>query len=493
MTTRVMPMEMPEPLRSRLSEFVADRLGLHFPAERWGDLERGVRKAAQESGSAAIEPYVEQVLASTSDSPILGVLANHLTVGETYFFREPRSFALFEERIIEFSGTRHENRRPLRIWSAGCATGEEPYSVAILLLKLIPDLKDGDISILATDVNSRSIERAAKGVYGAWSFRNTPAWVRSAYFTAVSDGQWAINPAVKSMVRFARVNLVAGDRPAPFESPDAFDVILCRNVLMYCTPEAARKIIRRLFKALRPGGWLIVGSAEASQILFREFPTVGFPGTAVYRKPAEMNAIASVDPARPDRAAGFPQHGLALAQDQEPETAGPGSCPDNANQSNCADRSVLLLARGLADQGKLQEALRLCDRVIRIDKMDAHAHYLRAAILQEQGFWKDAILSLRRAIYANPEFVLAHVALGSVAKRQERPTPSRKHFEISLELLRKYQDEDVLPGSAGLTAARLRDWVCLEIDQASAMEIEQTTGSPAQREASKPPGEVAVA
>jgi chemotaxis protein methyltransferase CheR len=474
MATGPMATGLPETLCFRLSEFVADRLGLHFPKERWGDLVRGARAAAEECGNVAIHAYVQRLLSSTSCSPPFDVLANHLTVGETYFFREPRTLDLLEERIIpEVTGGAYPRRR-LSIWSAGCATGEEPYSVAILLCRSIPDLKDWNISILATDVNSRSLEKAAEGVYGEWSFRSTPAWLRSAYFTVTSEGRWAILRATRNMVRFARVNLVADDHPGPFDCAGVFDVILCRNVLMYLTPEAARKVAHRLFTALAPGGWLIVGSAEASHVLFREFATVRFPNSTAYRKPPyQLDASPNHRQAGPDKPAGLPEPCLVLNQDPELEAAAAETYSAMPALPNLVDTAALQLAHVLADQRRLPEALACCDEAIRTDKMDAEAHYLRAVILQEQGLWDEAALSLRRAIYADSEFVLAHFALGSLALRQRKLTESRKCFENSLELLRKYQEEDVLPRADGVTVGRLRDWVRVEMDQAKGEEESQ--------------------
>lgn len=485
MTAGLMSAGLPQILRYRLSEFVAERFGLRFPEARWDDLEHGVRAAAQEYRGGAIEEYVQRLLTSTSSSATVNVLANRLTVGETYFFREKRSFDQLEERILpEFIGKRLANGRQPNIWSAGCATGEEPYSVSILLSRLIPNLKDWNISILATDLNSRSIERAGEGVYGEWSFRSTPAWVRSAYFTPTSDGRWAIVPAVKKMVRFARLNLVGAE---PLDFANVFDVVLCRNVLMYFTPEAARKVVDHLYRALAPGGWLIVGSVETSDFLFREFAAADLPGGAIYRKLAgQLDAATNCCPGGSGKPAGLPEPRLAFPRHEASKSVDSETPPPIAE-------SALLLARHLADQRRLPEALGWCDTAIRVDQMDAQSHYLRAEILQEQGLFEEARLSLRRAIYANPEFVLAHFALGHLAMRQRKPKASRKCFENALELLRQYQQEGVLPGSDDLTAGRLSDWVHLGMDQAIAMEAGELAEALVQRSANRDPHEATPA
>src|SRR6266478_2121336 len=164
----------------QLGALVACHLGLHFPKERWLDLQRGVCGAAQECGCQHdLDCYVQGLLSPTLTQRQMEVLARCLTVGETYFFREKRSLEVLERDIVpEFIRARAGLGRAIRIWSAGCATGEEPYSVAIVLSKLRAGLKTWNIEILATDLNSKSLLKASEGIYGEWSFRGIPAWVR---------------------------------------------------------------------------------------------------------------------------------------------------------------------------------------------------------------------------------------------------------------------------------------------------------------------------
>ncbi len=274
---------VPDILLLQLSELVGEHLGLHFPKERWPDLERGVWAAAQECGDHDVDGYVQTLLSSRSHCREVEILASHLTVGETYFFREKQSLDVLQQTIIpELIRTRRSGVRQLRIWSAGCATGEEPYSVAILLSRAIPDLANWNLSILATDLNTRSLEKASQGVYGEWSFRNTPMWVRSGYFTTTADGRWAIIPAIKKMVTFGYLNLVADAYPSNLTN--AMDVIFCRNVLMYFAPQATRGVVHRFYRCLADGGWLIVSPTETSSVLFSGLATVRHGEATLYRK-----------------------------------------------------------------------------------------------------------------------------------------------------------------------------------------------------------------
>ncbi|MBI2224552.1 MAG: molybdopterin-dependent oxidoreductase, partial [Betaproteobacteria bacterium] len=169
----------PELLLSSLSEFLAAQMGLHFPRERWGDLERGIAAAASEFGMADVQSCINWLVSTSLTRNQVEILASHLTVGETYFFREQRSFEMLEEHVLpEILRVRGETGSRVRIWSAGCCTGEEPYSIAMLLDRLIPDAVKRNFTILATDINPRFLRKAAEGVYSDWSFRETPAWIR---------------------------------------------------------------------------------------------------------------------------------------------------------------------------------------------------------------------------------------------------------------------------------------------------------------------------
>jgi chemotaxis protein methyltransferase CheR len=484
----------------QLSDSVARDLGLHFPSERWLDLQRGVCAAAQECGCQHdLDRYVEELLLPTLTQKQLQMLANHLTVGETYFFREKRSLEVFEKSIVpELIRTRRG--RGIRIWSAGCATGEEPYSVAIVLSKLMAGLEKWDIEILATDLNSKSLQKASEGIYGEWSFRGTPPLIRNAYFEPVEEDRWAISSDIRKMVSFARLNLMGDSFPRPSNSTNGFDVIFCRNVLMYFTPEGMRKVIRQLYRSLASDGYLIVSPTETSQELFSEFATVSFGDVTLYRKattrPPKILALPSVvhdqdrfgsqlpeprlensEPAMapvcsPGRQSGdrnihsenaeprAPSYGQALALHElgrykEAEQV-IGTLLSQNGASNDA-QALLLLARACANQGNLAAALVWCDKAIAADKMAARAYYLRATILQEQGSLPEALFAFKQTVYAEPQFVLGHFSLGNLALKNGELKESKKHFENVLLLLAHYEPADIVAESEGLSAGQMRE------------------------------------
>ena len=494
------PSALPDSHCSQLSEFIADAMGLHFPRERWCDMQRGLAEAADEFGFDNVTACVDWLMSAPLTKVQLQVLAGYLTVGETYFFRDMKTFEVLTASVLPgLIDSRRGHEQRLRIWSAACCTGEEAYSLAILLHQVLPDLADWRVTILATDINTRFLQKAAAGSYSEWSFRDVAMGFKERYFNRSKDGCYVVVPEIKEMVTLANLNLAEDGYPSLATGTNAMDLILCRNVLMYFTPLQTCKVIGNLHRALIVGGWLAVGPSEASQALFPQFVTLNYPGVILYQK---SDALVQNRQALPP---------VALREEVEfltPETEVPrewGAAPTSTFQPSepiptlppelpvsvdaClrpyaiaqsqyargryeeATSTLLglcdgptaepaefsLLARSLANQGRLADALAWCDRWITADKMDSAGHYLRAVVLLEQGDSEQARRSLQRAVYLNPDLVLAHFALGNIARGREKAGEADKHFGNALRLLGRQQSDALIPESDGLTAGRLTE------------------------------------
>jgi len=455
---------LPGALLAGLSDFVAVRLGLHFPEPRWRDLQRGVTAAAAEFGFADGEACARWLLGTSPTREHIDVLASHLTIGETYFFREQDSLdALGDHVLPELLRSRRNGGQRLRIWSAGCCTGEEAYSLAILLDGLIPDPAAWNISILATDINPGFLRKAAEGVYGDWSFRGTPDWVRQRYFKKRQDGRLQLSAYIRARVTFSYLNLAADVYPALVNNSNAMDVILCRNVLMYFTADQARKTVARFRNCLVDGGWLVVSPVETSNKLFPGFSPVEFPGAFFYRKsdgigwPSQPDA-AIIQPALAAEALN-PWQPPADAGADEPGRPLPVAFKEAAPRAADAVEPPGVAARRCANQGRLAEAFDWCAAAIAADKLDPAHHYLQASIEQELGRTDAALRSLARALYLDPGFVLARFALGNLELSQGRRRQAERHFVHTLALLRGHADDELLPEAEGLTAGRLAEIV----------------------------------
>jgi chemotaxis protein methyltransferase CheR len=472
---------VPYSLLPRLSELVATQTGLHFPEDRWGDLERGIIAAARELDFPDVQSCVQRLLSEHRTHKQIEMLASHLTVGETYFFREKNSFEALEGHIFpELFRGRKDTGRPLQIWSAGCCSGEEPYSIAMLLDRLLPPQQEWTATIRATDINVKFLRKAAEGVYGDWSFRDTPAWIRDRYFTPRKGRRFEIQSAIRERVSFSYLNLATDAYPSHSNNTHAMNVIFCRNVLMYFTAERARKVVENFYRSLVDGGWLILSPAETSSSLFARFTAVEFPGVVLFRKvtgaqprpfptahagpeliTAAPESLESLQP-RSLRDE-FPEctNGNAIgAISSDParlEAATPTVESSGAFASNAdgPDENSLLIARACANQGRLQEAIEWCEKAITADKLDPAGHYLLATIRQEQGQSRGAALSLLRALYLKPDFILAHFALGNLRLSQGRPREAERHFDHALARLHTRPQDEILPESDGLTAGRL--------------------------------------
>lgn len=441
-----------EDLLSRLSEFVDSKMALYFPRSRWDDLECMTLSAAKEFDFGNPETSIERLISAPLNEGQMRILANHLTIGETYFWREPRVLEALEEWILpELIRVRARNRR-LRIWSAGCSTGEECYSIAIALRRTLPVIDDWDIRILATDINTDTLRKAAVGRYGEWSFRNAPPWLIDEYFHRGSDGEFSILPEIRKMVDFAYVNLAEEEYPSQTNGTSDLDMIFCRNVLMYSSSERAALIVQNLHRALVEGGWLIVGASELSQSLFRSFACVRFPDAIVYRK--EANAPHPV--AAPVLEAPIARESMVRQAEKSAFELRAGEPPPPADALETR-RASASSVRALADRGKLSDALALCEKAIVDDSLGAGLRYLEATILLELGREEEAVASLRGTLYLDPDHVPAHFTMGVLAMRRGDLVSGRRCLENALALLEARGDEDIVSESEGLTAGGLRE------------------------------------
>lgn len=502
---------VPESLLNNLSDYISTQMGLSFPQERWKDLERGIVFAAGEFGFSSAESFVHRLLSSQLSKQRIEILASYLTVGETYFFRDKKLFEILETRLFRnLIQARQNTEKRLRIWSAGCATGEEPYSLAILLNKIIPDLREWNITILATDINPFFLKKASEGIYSEWSFRDTSSGIKEKYFKKNSKSRYEIIPDIKKMVTFYNLNLAIDGYPSLVNNTNAMDIIFCRNVLMYFTSECSKLVIQKFYQSLVHGGWLVVSPCELSQVLFSQFVSENGQGLTVYRKgdgevPAVHDYLTEVVSSSLDIEEIKIQQEIPFYFDREPpvqkvpseEIAEP--IPRDSEKDSNSDEwkyfyneafalyekgdyekvieKVLklfsekednanidsLLARAYANLGNLVKALEWCEKALNADKINPYYHYFRAVILQEQGNNQDAIKSLKRALYLDPNFVLAHFTLGKLVRQQGRFKESYKYMENALMLLRGFRQDEILPESDGMTAGRLSEIIMVMI------------------------------
>jgi chemotaxis protein methyltransferase CheR len=273
-----------EPGLDRFQDLVREVSGLELPAARRPDLRRAVERSLAATGLADADA-LHRHLRGAAGRAALEAFVGDLTVGETHFFRNRPQFEALERHILPEVIERRRATRRLRLWSAACSTGEEPYSLAMLVDRLLPDRSGWDVRILATDINRAALERARRGRYGAWSFREVPAEVASSFFVR-RDGTFEVAGRIREAVTFAHLNLADDCWPSAATHTVELDLILCRNVLIYFGEDLTRRVAAKLHGALADGGWLLVAPAELSLDVFRRFAVVNLNGAVVYRTPA---------------------------------------------------------------------------------------------------------------------------------------------------------------------------------------------------------------
>ncbi|WP_243137235.1 CheR family methyltransferase [Heliorestis convoluta] len=262
----------------RLREQVYQKSGIYIPNNKRYFLERrfiDCMKATMIQDSVAYY----NLLRYDKSGRHLQTFIEALTVNETYFFREFEQLRCFAEEVLPIVGAK--KKQGLKIWSAGCSTGEEAYTLAIILLEML----DGEIrsksTILATDINQQVLEIAEKGIYDERAIRKVPLPYRSKYFTSLSQGYQVI-PRLKRMIDFRQTNIL-DSTIMPFA--ETIDVIFCRNVLIYFDDNSRHKAVLNFFKALRSGGFIFLGHAESMSRITDIFQLQKFKDIIIYQKP----------------------------------------------------------------------------------------------------------------------------------------------------------------------------------------------------------------
>lgn len=459
-------------------EVIAANMGLHFPVDRWNMLTRNLTLAAAEFGFQHFDEFTHWLLSARLEKEQIKILASYLTISETYFWREEPVFSALTNYILpELIASKKNGEKNIRIWSAGCSTGEEAYSLAIALHRTIPDIEDWQIMILGTDMNEKALIKAVSGLYSRWSFRNCPGWLKANYFHHLGNGNYEVLPKIRKMVTFSNLNLTEDIFPSLTNNTYAIDIIFCRNVLMYFTDEWIGKITQNLFQALNPEGWFVVSSCELSSQRFSQFRAVNFPGAVLYQKTSkEFLSSVTIPPFDFNRGISFPIHAdwpvtieteftpfipesiiepvhvisnftssekeLPVEPELEPKIAS-GIEPITA---------ILSKIRFLANRGDLSEALLLCNEGIESDKLATGLYFLRSSILQELDQTNEAVASVKQAIYLDPDFIMGHFVLGNISLQEGNLKQARRYFDNVLGLLNSCADDDILPESEGLSA-----------------------------------------
>ncbi|HEY6838772.1 MAG TPA: CheR family methyltransferase, partial [Geobacteraceae bacterium] len=463
--------------------------GLHFERRNLKILERGLMNRMTALRIGSYLDYYDYLIQHRESRQELQKLLQFLTVGETYFFRYHAHFNALR-RFLE-TEVAPDRKRPLRLWSAGCSTGEEPYSLAMTVMEALPDWRERDIRIYATDINNRALRRARDGVYGSWAMRATEQYYLDRYFDKVGKS-YLLRSKVKELVEFSHLNLQTDTFPVQEGAFHDLDVIFCRNVMIYFTVATTREIVEKFADSLVPDGFLFLGHAETLAYISTRFERRTQDGGFYYQKKngngrcpePELKTVqapkAPVLPAQPPRQP-VPQTVARVAPKmpvQPPRPAPPeASQPDLAKLYHQAttlfdaerfgeasqlvnkilrhqpDHEGALVIHGfvLANNGHFDEALELCAQLHSMNDLLPEGYFLKGLILDMLDRVAEAVEEYRKAILLRMEFVMPHYSLGRLHIRQGKTREGTRELRNCLKILEKEGAESVVPFSGGLS------------------------------------------
>ena len=441
---------------ARVIDHLRARLGLASPAGRTATLENAIRRAMRTCGvtdPVAILPLLQ------TDNGVFDAIVAEVTVGETYFFRDPDLFGLMRKLILPEILRARPGGAPLQVWSAGCATGEEAYTLAILMEE---EGLDARARILATDVSREALRRARAGVFGRWSLRSDTGRIAERYFTSEGD-RLRLADRFRERVSFKFLNLAA-DFTTAKAAPPPMDLILCRNVLIYLDPATIRQVARRLFDSLADGGWLLTGPSDPPLWNHAPFKTIITSSGVLYRRENQTMARESAGQAPARLRTPSPvERFAATPKAQTSHRAEPAALPKRPPRVVTA-RPGLQEIRALADRGQLQAAEEALLELLAREALSVEARHLLAVLYLAAGRTADAIGSLRRLIYLDPDVPAAHLMLGALLERQGDLVGARRAFEVAFATSAERPSHETTPLS-GETAGALARAAKRRIDQ----------------------------
>jgi len=445
-------------MKEEILALVAERSGMVFAPNRREEAEAGIARAMRHAGADDVAAYLALV---RSDEIALDDLVDELRVGETHFMRHPDQMDLVRREVFPALRRRRGAGAAARVWSAGCATGEEAYSLAILLEE---EGLDNGALVLGTDLSTAALDKARAASYSDWSMRGVSAQFLQDYFRHVR-GRRILVDRIRSMVRFERLNLVGGEDYA-VAGAVRMDLILCRNVLIYFGHKTAGRIAARLFDCLAEGGVLLTAGADLRLGEYAPFEVEVTRVGLVYRRP--LAARAGVMPVTLTHAA--PPRGLQAAErtgftpasaDREepaPKKALPPAVPD-------LGRSAFERVIEHANAKGAEEAERIAQAALRRHPLDAPLHYLRAALLLALDRDEEAEHEAQRALYLDPSLAVAHFLLGTILRKRGARPGALQAFRNVRDLCAARPSDEEVPAGAGERVGVLHSAASAEMER----------------------------
>ncbi|MGQ9547657.1 MAG: CheR family methyltransferase [Roseiflexus sp.] len=472
------PVRLSQEVFDRLRNLLADYSGVYLDTVQQRVLESGLAQRLAALGET-LEAY-EHLISTPAGRDELQRLTELVVNHETCFFRNaPHMKALRDTLLFELH-RRKPAGEPIRIWSAGCATGEEAYSLAITVLETFGSAMIRPVEIWATDLSDLALEKARTGFYRGRSLNNVAPSLLNRYFVKCDDG-FLVADTVRALVRFERLNLLETFPPTAYQ----VDAIFCQNVTIYFQPETRRSLIERFYHCLPSHGLLFLGFSETLWNVFDGFRSREVSGAYVYQKvelppsppkrrvtsrqsptaresPRRTPPVAATvhtasrgrrSPVAPVRTKTISSQSDADHLDRAQELLNAGRLDDAMEvlrtihpNSSLAPRALTLVARVHANRGELDLAIAEVRRALEIDPLRDDAYLLLGTMYLQQGQWHDAIQALERARYLNPDAALISYHLAMAYRQAGKREQAAREFRSALRKLATYRPEDLLEG-----------------------------------------------
>lgn len=443
MTSARAKVPVSEELLNRLRDLVEAESGIVLNDSKLPHLAAVVRGRMESLGVEDDSDY----LASLSDGEGAAAerreLVSALLVGETSFFRTPAVFRALQEAILPGFADRGFVH-PFPVWCAGCATGEEAYSIAIAAIEWSGGRHAAPVAVRATDINPRFLDAAREGVYEGQSLRDLPVRIRERYFESIGKGRYRVADEVRRLVDFGEMNLI-DFLSAPFHSA-RYAAIFCRNVMIYFGSDTTRRLVERYYEDLFDGGVLFLGHSETLWGISEAFRLEQREKIFYYRKSSVERAVP-----RPSRAVA-------------PGPAAPRAAPPHLPSALPADdlspaMNLVLSAERLADGGRFEDAVAVCRQAAALDPGCPEAEYLMAFLLRGRGRHAEALYHAERTLELAPRFVFAEIEAAECLSGMGKAAEASLRWKGILRAIEGKVQLPRLSVGAGISPEMLRQYV----------------------------------
>jgi chemotaxis protein methyltransferase CheR len=457
-------------------DFVLQNSGIFIDEPKRDQLRRALLARTTSMNLTGYSDYYKFLKYNPRGEEEFKELLNLITVSETYFFRDAKHFKTLRNHVLSkiIKRKQAEGNNGIRIWSAGCSTGEEPYSIAITLVESLQPIQIWDIEILASDVSTKALKTAQEGVYSKWSLRSTDRSYIEKYF--IQEGKkFILKDEIKKMVNFEYFNLIK--EPFPLSKMgDYWDIIFCKNVTIYFKTESTKRVISNFYKSLQKEGYLFIGASESLYHISNEFELLEIDGNFIYQKPAkkviervEEPKVAIEKIVVPHKIRKRPKKVDVLKKEVE-KIKQKAKIPSqdekiqelykNAQyyfEEDMFEKALfelmkiieftdehaeafLMLADIYANKEQFDDAERECRKALQLNSLLSPAHFLLGIILNKKGKKEEAIKEFKKTIYLDPNLPLAYLNLANIYYENKEYQKATTQYKATIDVLKKNKD-----------------------------------------------------